>query len=72
MPASSEILYRATAVLDCGEPLWFQSDLRAFDVGLVFAVDIRRYGFKACGADQSENLAQAVYLYYRFYAVATF
>jgi hypothetical protein len=59
-----------TAILDRGEPLWFEGDLRALDVGLIFAVDIRRHRFEACEADQSENLAQAVYLNYSFDAVA--
>jgi hypothetical protein len=58
-----------TTVLDRGEPLWFEGDLRALDVGLIFAVDIRCYRFKACEADQSQNLAQAVYLNYSFDAV---
>jgi hypothetical protein len=57
-------------VLDRGEPLWFEGDLCALDVGLVFAVDIRCHRFEACEADQSENLAQAVYLNYSFDAVA--
>ena len=59
-----------TAVLDRRKPRWFEGDLRALDVGLVFAVDIRRHRLEAREADQSENLAQAVDLNYGLDAVA--
>src|SRR5882724_13260188 len=36
-----------TTVLDCGEPRWFAGDLRSLDVGLVFAVDVRRHSLEA-------------------------
>jgi hypothetical protein len=58
------------AVLDRGKPGWIKGNLRTFNVGLVFAVDIRCHRFEACEADQSENLAQAVHLNYSFDAVA--
>ena len=47
-------------VLDRGEPLWLQRDVRPFHVGVVLAVDIGHHGFEACEPDESEHLAQPV------------
>src|ERR1019366_4053135 len=54
-----------TAVLDRRKPRWIKGDLRAFDIGLIFTIDIRCHCLEACEAHQGENLAQAVDLNYR-------
>ncbi len=58
------------AVLHRGEPVGFQGDLRAFHVGLVFPVYVRRYRLEAREAGQSQDLAQPVELDDRLDAVA--
>ena len=50
------------AVLDRREPRRLERDLRALDVGLVLAVDVRRHGLEAGEADQRQDLAQPVEL----------
>jgi hypothetical protein len=58
------------SVFHRGKPRRFQGDLRALDVGLVLAVDIRRHRLEASEADQGEDLTQSVELDYRLDAVA--
>ena len=50
------------AVLHRREPLRLERDLRALDVGLVLAVDVRRHRLEAREPDERQHLAQAVEL----------
>ena len=56
----------STAGNHCG----LERDLRALDVGLVLAVDVRRHGLEAREADERQDLAQAVELDHGLDAVA--
>src|SRR5450756_974069 len=49
-------------VLDGGEPLRFNLDLRERDVGVVLTVDVRHHGFEPGETGQRDDLTQAMYL----------
>ena len=58
------------AVFHRGEPLRFQGDLRALNVGFILPVNIGNLGFKSREPDQRKHLTQPVELDHGFDAVA--
>ena len=62
--------YALAAVLHRREPRWLQRDLRTFNVGLVFAMDVRRHSLEARKAHKRKDLTQAMELNHSLDAVA--
>src|SRR3990172_4985521 len=53
-----------TTVFHCREPPWFQSELGALHIRLVFPLDVRCHRLEAREANERQNLAQAMELDY--------